>query len=435
MNNSSFFQIVLLSLFGLAIVVGVMVFAGVLPGWRAPSGGTLGTVTLWGSFSPSSLEDFLNDFNEAHEDTLTLEYEWHAPATLETDLLQALATDTGPDLVILPSELLYRQGDKLFVIPATSFSTRDFKNTFVTAGEIFLLPNDSGTAALPLLVDPLVMYYNRSILQSAAIAEVPTTWTAFRAALDKINVVDNRGNITRTGIAAGEFSNYDNAKDLLSLLFLQAGTPIVSFDGERYQSVLAENFGYSLSPGQASLDFFTQFVNPSKTSYSWNRSQPEAKDALAAGILATYFGFASEEAAVRAKNPNLDLDVAIVPQRGSGERLTAAKVYGVAILQAGDNLAGAAQAAGLLSAADSVAALSAVTGLPPARRDLLSAGTTDSFDQVYFDSALLGRTWLDPDPAQTKRIWTSMTERVTTGQSLSLDSINRASQELQAIFK
>lgn len=434
MKDLSVFQLVLLTLFGFAIVVGVMVFAGIIPGFRAPSGGTYGTVTVWGTFPSRVMSDFTSEFNKVHKNTLNIAYVPRPAATFEADLLQALSTGQGPDLIILPSELTFRQGDKLFPIPSDSLSPRDFRDTFVSAGEIFLLPG--GTLALPLLVDPMVMYYNRGIFQSAAVAEIPSTWTAFGQALSQINVVDTRGNITRTGMAAGEFANYDNAKQLLSLLFLQAGTPIVGFDNNQgYRSVLAENFGFTLSPGQAALDFFTQFSNPSRATYSWNRSLPEAKDALAAGILATYFGFASEEDEVRAKNPNLDLDVALVPQRTAGERATLARVYGVGISRTSANLEAAATAAVLLSSPESVALLSGLTGLPPARRDLLAAGNTNPFDQIYYESALLGKTWLDPNPAQTEAIWRAMAERVTTGRSLSLDSIGRASQELEALFR
>ena len=138
---------------------------------------------------------------------------------------------------------------------------------------------------------------------------------------------------------------------------------------------------------------------------------------------------------MRAKNPNLNLDVALVPQRGAGERATLARVYGVGISRTSSNLGAAAAAAVILSSSESVALLSQVIGLPPARRDLLTAGTTDPFDQIYYESALLGRTWLDPNPAQTKVIWQSMAERVTTGRALSLDSISRGSQELEALFR
>ncbi len=434
MKDLSLFQLILLSLFGMAIVVGVMVFAGVIPGFRTPSGGTYGTVTVWGTFPAREMDDFVNNFNKANKNVLSLAYVARPEETFENDLLQVLATNQGPDLIILRSDLTYRQGDKLLAIPAESLSPRDFRNTFVDAGEIFLFPN-VGTLALPLVVDPMVMYYNRNIFQSAAVPAVPATWTAFREALNQINIVDTRGNITRTGMAAGEFANYDNAKEFLSLLFLQAGTPIVALGNNGYTSVLADNFGFTLSPGQAALDFFAQFANPRQATYSWNRSLPEAKDALAAGILGTYFGFAGEEAEVRAKNPNLNLDVALVPQRGAGERATLARVYGVGISRTSSNLGAAAAAAVILSSSESVALLSQVIGLPPARRDLLTAGTTDPFDQIYYESALLGRTWLDPNPAQTKVIWQSMAERVTTGRALSLDSISRGSQELEALFR
>ena len=430
--NLSPFQLIVLTICALSIFVGVLIFSGTIPGFRTSPGGSLGTVIMWGPVPEDNMEGLINDFNEANKSLFTLVYEYHPLESMEAELLEALATGSNPDLVIFSSDILYRQGGKLIPIPYESLSARDFRDTFVEAGEIFLIP--AGTLALPLAVDPLMMYYNRSLLNSAGLSTPPATWSSFRDLVERINVVDNNRVITRTAIAMGEFSNNTQAKNILSLLLLQAGTPIVRLTDQGYSSALADSTGGTILPGQAALDYFSQFADPGKTSYSWNRSLPEARDAFAAGMLATYFAPASDLGAVRAKNPNLNFDLASVPQRDQSRRLTVAKVYGIGILRASQNLNAAGQAALLFAGREVGNSFAQITGLPPARRDLLAEGSTDPYRDAFYRSAIMSVSWVDPDPVATNRLLSAATERVTTGQATAFDSINRAGQELRAIL-
>ncbi len=410
----------------------MLIFSGTIPGFRAESGGTLGTVTLWGPIPEQNLRSVIDTFNKANSAQFTLVYSTKNATTIEAELVDALASGSGPDLVILPADVIYRQANKLITIPYDTLPLRDFKDTFVEAGEVFLTP--VGSLAFPILVDPLVMYYNRAILAGEGIATPPATWLAFRSVIKQINVIDNSGVIKRTALALGEFSNNRNAKNILSLLFLQAGTPIVIYDETGYKAVLDDSFGGTISPGQAALDFFTQFADPGKEGYSWNRSLPEARDAFAAGLLATYFGFGSELSSVRAKNPNLNFDVAIVPQRDSGRKLTFAKVYGLAILKNSSNLTGAAQAALVLVTKEVNASLAQTVGLPSARRDVLAGNFTDPYQATFVKSAVMSVSWLDPDALATERILNNAVSRVTTGQETPFDAITRADKELDNLF-
>ena len=56
-------------------------------------------------------------------------------------------------------------------------SERDFKNTYIEEGELYLAAN--GILGLPITVDPMVMYWNRDIFSSAAIAAPPSYWDEF----------------------------------------------------------------------------------------------------------------------------------------------------------------------------------------------------------------------------------------------------------------
>ncbi len=89
------------------------------------------------------------------------------------ELVAALASGQGPALVIMPHDLLVSQGDKLTPIPFSIVSERAFLDTYLDGASVFL--SNNGILALPILVDPVVMYWNKDLFASAGI---PTPWSS-----------------------------------------------------------------------------------------------------------------------------------------------------------------------------------------------------------------------------------------------------------------
>jgi len=52
--------------------------------------------------------------------------------------------------------------NKLYTIPYAAYTERTFRDTNIDGAQLFL--STTGVTALPLLVDPLVTYYNKDIL-------------------------------------------------------------------------------------------------------------------------------------------------------------------------------------------------------------------------------------------------------------------------------
>lgn len=420
------FQIVLLVFFGLSLIIAVAVFAV----YRGNSS-SQASVTIWGNIPSENFNQLLQG-EIGRNDSFKLTYTEKLDGTLVNDFTEALARGAGPDLIILSQDQLYRAKSKLVAIPYKSISERDFKETFAEEGEIFLSPE--GILALPLAIDPLVLYYNRDILNTAGIAKPLSYWDEIYAQAAKLTLRDGAGNITQSTIALGETRNIANAKEILSLLMMQAGTPIIAKVGTQYHSLLLENLGQAESPAEAALNFYTQFANPSKLYYSWNRTQPEAQTAFAAGDVAYYIGFAHELSSIRNKAPTLNLGIALMPQsRVSGKAITFGNVRGVAITRGTKNVQAALSVAGELVKSKNAAPLSAYLALPPARRDLLSGKPSDATLPVFYDSALQARSWLDPSPEETRVIFTDMIDSVTSGRTRSYQAISEANRRLDAL--
>ena len=146
--------------------------------------------------------------------------------------------------------------------------------------------------------------------------------------------------VTKSLIALGTYENIENARAILSLLFMQAGYKMSERSESGYRSDLMDVRSGMLgaSPAESALNFYTEFANPTKTVYSWNRSLPNNRQAFLAGDVALYLGFASERAGLAEANPNLDFDMATTPNPGTATtRMTYGKAYAFAIPRASKN--------------------------------------------------------------------------------------------------
>lgn len=424
------FQIVLLVVFGAFIIVAVILFS------RNSGSGTLsaGQLNVWGSVSVFDFNNMLSVTGLSKSEILSFNYKELSEAKLDADFVEALAAGKGPDLIILPVDLLLKNRNKLLYIPHDVVKPAEFLATFVKEGELF--QTSLGAYALPMYVDPLVLYWNRDVFAKASLAAPPTYWDEIYNFITKLTVKDNAGNIVSSAMALGEVKNIPHAKEILSLLMLQAGTPIVAHNGIDYRSTLQDNFGLPQVPAQAALEFYTQFANPEKAYYSWHRSLLEAPTSFTSGKSAMYLGFASELPVLRAKNPTLDIGIAPVPQsRISGLVTTFGKLYGVAVVRTAKDPMVAMNGAVSLTSRASITALVSTSPVVPARRDILSGKPVDAAGFVFYGAALQARGWLDPEPAKSKTIFNNMIESVTSGRARVDEAVGTANTALDALLQ
>lgn len=423
------FQLILLIVFGAFIILAVLIFS-----FSRGGGSSQANITIWGPLSAVDFNSWAENAGLNASGNITYQYEEKEPASIGEELTEALAVGAGPDLVILPHSEVWKARTKLLLIPYASVSESDYKNVFVEEGELFLTAE--GTYALPLFVDPMVLYWNRDLFTKAALTRPIAYWDEIYAASQALTEKDNAGNIITSPLALGETRNIPHAKEILSLLMLQAGTPITSVETEGLRSVLSSNFNLPLSPAVAALDFYTQFSDPGKQFYSWNRSLLPAQTSFISGDSAMYLGFASELPELRAKSPTLNLAAAPVPQsRASGKSLTYGELYGIAISRGAGNPGVSLSAALRLVSRESALSLSELTGFAPVRRDILSTRPSDSFKAVFYEAAIQAKGWRDPDSDKTRTIFTNLIDSVTSGRARSPEAVIKADRELQAIIQ
>ncbi len=435
MKKLSTFQIIFIGVFIFFTVVGVLLFAGV--GGLGGKNTKIGSVIIWGTYDDRIMNGILNELssNDSRFDKVT--YVEKDPRSFNKNLVEALASGSGPDIFFLKQDTILRHKDKIFPIPYSLMSKREFKDVFIQEGELLL--GKKGIIALPFVIDPMILYWNRDHYSQAGISQPPRFWDELLP-LALNGVLTQRGEsgaILRSAFSIGEYQNIANAKGLLSMLILQAGGKlVVREEGRPLSPGLLRRLNDGQTPSENALRFYTDFANPAKTIYTWNRSLPEAKQAFVSGILSNYVGFASELTSIREKNANLNFDVAPVPQvRNSGNSVTYGNLVSLAIPKTSKNINGAIQIAFALTRDSVLKEISEKMGLAPVSRLLLSKRPSDPFKVIFNDAALQSRAWLDPQVDKTDTIFKTMIESVVSGRARIGGAVNTANQELGNLLK
>ncbi len=431
MNNT--FQLISVIVFIAIALIAVLVFSGILPGYGGSgSSGVRVSATMWGVFPSYKMDKFLTELKTKNKN-LDIKYTEKKSENYEIELVNALASGKGPDIFLLPQNWIIKHKDKIWQIPFKNFPEIDFKNIFIDQGELFLDRKNQNVVALPFIIDPLVMYYNKDLMKSAGIVQIPQTWDKFIVDSEKLTIKDESRNLEQSGSALGEYINVNNAKEILSALFLQTGNPIVDTNlkvtlGERIR-------GEDINSSESALRFYTEFANYEKTSYSWNKFLENSKTAFLKGKLAIYFGMASEFQELREKNPHLNFDVAVFPQTvDSRTRSVYGNMWGLAISNFSPSKEKTFIAASRLVSNESVKILSESFFLPPVRRDVLAEGAEDPVLNIFYKSALLSGGWLDPEPERTSLIFKNMIELVNKKERNLGQALNDAKNELESLM-
>ena len=444
MKKLSVFQITLLAVFGALAVAGVLIFAFAIGG---TTNNSIGPVKIWGTLDGNAFAAVIRASADSNPALSQVSYVQKDPATFEADLTKALASGTGPDLFLIPQNYAYKDAGEIAAIPAAQISQSQFDGTFIEAASPFF--SSGGALAIPILSDPLVLYWNKDMLASGGASQAPTYWDQLFTLAQNITVKDTSGSITKSAVALGEYQNVDHAKDILATLIMQAGGQLTSLDSAGHLvSALVPKTGTGASAAESALRFYTEFADPSKNDYSWNRALPDAEQAFVAGDLALYIGYASEAPAITRGNPNLNFGVAPLPQiRSAPTTLDTAIVYGLAAARTGQNPSAAITVAAALGTAANSDALATAVGIPSARRDVLAAASTRAIpgelvaandickgiDPVVC-SAQIAQAWIDPDPDATDALFQTMIEDTTSGAALVTQALQRADQQMSQIF-
>jgi ABC-type glycerol-3-phosphate transport system substrate-binding protein len=404
------FELTLIVVFIILILLSLLFISGYKP--KKNNGlPVMGTVTIWGTLPKDGFKGLLSDISKDNKEYLGVTYKEISPETFESELVNAIADGKGPDVVLLSHERLVSLRSKIKPVSYDVLPLRDVKSSYIEGAQIFALPD--GLFAYPLMVDPLMMYWNKNILATDNLLEAPKTWESL--VNDYLPTLIRRNSdrsITRSVVAMGEYQNINNAFGIFSTLLLQAGTEGITHDADNnYVIKLNKSADGSTAPLAVSADFYTRFSKPSNSLYSWNRSFSADKDRFLSEDLALYFGYGSEAHQLEKQNPNLSFDIAEVPQGADATvRRVYGKFYGLAALKTSDNLVGALLVMQNLTNKDNSEKIAQLYNMVPVLRGSVSAGSNDTYARLTYKSAAVAYGWLSPKQEAVNAIFTTMTQ-------------------------
>lgn len=426
--DSKKFSIILIVIFIIGAIFAVLLFSGAIKLGNSKADTTpSGSVVIWGTLPQASLSDILDKINMSTK-TISVTYIEKDVNVIPSDLTKATLGGFSPDIILAPEDTLFQISSLIKNTPYTSYPESLFRQSFMEAGEVFL--DKDGIIAFPVTIDPLVFFYNRDVLSVAGFSQPPLIWDELFIMNDLITLKDASGTITRALVPFGQFDNVFHAKDILVTLMLQSGNKIVDTTSGIKISTLADTTDTSKV-----INFFTSFSDPISNVYAWNRALPEARDTFLVGKLAFYPGFASEIYTLREKNPNLNFAPSQLPQiRGTERPITLAHVLGVSLTKSAPNPNAAYSVMLLLSGQEFSGVLGDTLGLPSARRDTINKATTSSYGNLFLRSALIGRSWFDPNKDATNLIFKNMILNINRGRSSVDQAISQANSDLRSLL-
>lgn len=251
-------------------------------------------------------------------------------------LVEALAEDKGPDIISVQARNLEKFRSKLAPMPPSvqdtivtqkknianqvetviTLSTQDLPSVNQVERSFVQTVSQDAVAdgriyGLPMSLDTMAIYYNQDLLDRGGVAELPKTWEEFQEAVRSISKFNaETGKIIQSGAALGTYENVDSAEDILYVLFKQSGVDFTSYDGRAVFNSRPGNIRVAeTTPSMTVMNFYTDFANPDRDTYTWNESLENSLEAFINGKTAFFFGYSFHNSIIKSRAPQLNYSI------------------------------------------------------------------------------------------------------------------------------
>jgi multiple sugar transport system substrate-binding protein len=414
-------------------LVAVLVIGGILAFifFRKPSAPQPVTLEFWGVFDNSDVyKPLIKKFTDQYP-YITVNYRKKNIETYESELIDALAANRGPDIFAINNTWLPKHIDKM--VPTTKlFTPKMVKEQFVDAVLSDFVDGDK-VYALPLSVDSLALFYNKDLINAAGIAQPPSNWAEFNTDVEKLTKRDSKNNILQAGAALGTAKNINRSTDILAMLMLQSGAKMVSDDKKKatFNERISTASTQSFNPGEQALIFYTNFANPIKKVYTWNQIQHYSIDAFVEGKVGMMLSYAYQIPVIRSRAPHLNFDVAAIPQiSADSPAVSFANYWGLAVSKTSKNAAAGWNLITFLANQESSKSYAEATQKPVARRDLIDWQKEDVALGIFARQALYAKSWWEIDNLAVETIFAQMIESVAINKVPAIDAVQTAARQI-----
>lgn len=379
--------LIIYGLIGVVVFLTILIFIGVIPG-AEPRDPPPFTIVVWGfEDQPQTWEEIAQSYRKTGVRTATIAYAPKDAATYETELLNALASGTGPDIFLMRDSWIAGYGSRVRPLPEGSlgYERKNLRAAFADGIASAVVNQKGELLGTPLAFDTLALFYNRDYLNAANIPAPPQTWEEAVEYATKLTRRSEVGGLRRSGLAIGTAENTAYAPDILMALIAQSGGAILSADG----TVSAIEHPKT----HDALSFYTAFSDSTRKTYSWNTFFDRSIDAFARGEAAMAIGYARDVPRIVALNPQLNFDAAPLPQpKGEGNPVNFGRFNLLAVSRLSKRSTHAWNFLLWLQRKDVSKSYIDLEGVPPARRDLVTAKPPRDYLIPFYDQVLSART-------------------------------------------
>lgn len=417
----------------LLIVAGALFFMSPsTPSGNTPTGPV--TLTWWKTFEDTStVQELLSEYQTLNPN-VTINFVKKDIVDYERELLNAFASGNPPDIFSIHNDWLPAQADRLAPMPSSMMTLRNYRDTFIdVASNDFV--KDNQIYAVPLATDTLALYYNKDLLGSAGISEPPSTWPELVAMISRLTKVGESGTFDRSAIALGTSTNVNRAVDILTLLMLQNGTQFYSEGFASASFGQSQNNpggeGGSYNPGEVALSFYNQFANPSKTTYTWNARSDFSLDAFTQGKVAMMLSYAYIQPMLRSRAPNLNWDVAPLPQVSDDAiKVNFANYWGETVAKSSPNSILAWNFLNYMSQKQTLEKYYGKRKQVASRKDMLQTQFADTDIGVFAEAAITARSVYKKDANVFEAVFAKMIDDVVLRNFAAGQAISNAVQQI-----
>lgn len=416
---------------------------------------------------PDAFETIISEYKKLHP-FVTINYKKLRYDEYEQELLNALAEDRAPDIFSIHNTWIRKYQSKIFPMPESitmaypvtkgsikkevvpelrttkSITLKQLKDNFVDVvyDDVVVDTLNAKTGqtekkvyGLPLSVDTLAMFYNKDLLNNAGISQAPAYWNSeFQQDVKKLTKQDTKGQFIQSGVALGGSTNINRYSDILSALMMQNGSVMMSDSGSVTFNVIPENFkDQKYNPGLEALRFYTDFSNPAKEVYSWNKDLENSLNLFIQGKLAIMFGYAYHLPQIKAQAPKLNFAIAKLPQiEGNPQSVNFANYWVETVSNKSKRQNEAWDFIQFATKAEQAKTYLDVVKKPTALRSLISGQLDDMDIGIFAEQVLTAKSWYKGiDANAAEKIIADMIDSINSGQDQIENAINLAVRKIQ----
>src|SRR3989338_2062729 len=340
------------------------------------------TLNYWRVWDgPDAFEEIFSAYKALHP-FITINYRKLRYDEYENELLNALAEDRGPDIFSIHNTWLKKYKNKITPLPPTT------------------------TLAYPIT----------------------------QGTIKKTTKQDTKGEIIQSGAGLGGSNNIERYSDILSVLMMQNGSVMADDDsGQVLFNKIPPSFkDQSYNPGLEALRFYTDFANPAKEVYSWNKNLDDSLNLFAQGKLAIMFGYSYHLATIRAQAPKLNFAITKLPQIKGNTPVNFANYWVETVSSKSQHLNEAWDFIQFATKAEQAKTYLDKAKRPTALRALINEQIDDDDMGVFAEQVLTAKSWYHgADSAAAEKMFAEMIDAAVLGQDKIETLINLAASKVQ----